>query len=752
MKRHRISNRVIIKQLMFLAFAVGSLGIGMAQEPEPAVVERMSTVTVEADYDREVEGPFLPDVEGTRINAGKKTSSIDLRELPEISNDNYRQVIATTPGLVLAEESTPLLSIGYRGFEPHRMQYFQVLEDGIPIHADMIGYPEAYYTPPLDAVERVEFVRGGAALMYGPQPAGAINFVMKKPPTDTPFEFETMNLIGSFNYYSNFTSFGGTAGRLGYYGWYNHRQTDGFREANSDFFLNAWSGTFALDATSDRRWYLNVTAYDEVHGEPGGLTLADGPNTVNYDKNRNATSRFFDRMRVSRYSLALIHEWDISDRTLFTFRGWWDYYLRYSRRQRGGGFGTLPTGPAAQTNSIETQQFYTFGIEPRIRHDWDWLDQTHTLTGGMMLYNTYSPRTDGRGNSPTAMQGRVLNQSNRYTWYYSIFAENKFQIGNLSITPGVRLESIWQSVAETKNVARTAAGLPLQDETLFNFVPLFGLGLEYKFTPLVAAYANVSQAYRPPIFTQAVPTGPNVAVDGNLQESFVWNYEVGFRGDPTNWITWDTSLWAIDSSDQIGTRTADNGNLTIIENAGRSFTYGWDFSLNLDLVGLADAIFNQPEVAPGAANDGKSFKSEVDVVNMHRSLVDTYGSLSVFNALTLMKGEFIGGPNEGNTPQYTPDYVYRVGLIYNWRDKLKLAFLGNFNGSSYADDTNTPSRFIPAYDVWDLTIEAKVYRDNVSVIGGVNNIFDADYYARIRPDGIDPALPRNWYAGLKVEF
>jgi Fe(3+) dicitrate transport protein len=752
MKKHSISSSYSFSRLVFSGLIAGVLSAAVAQDPEVTSVERMSTVTVEADYDRQVEGPFLPDVEGTRINAGKKTSSIDLRDLPEISNDNYRQVIATTPGLVLSEESTPLLSIGYRGFEPHRMQYFQVLEDGIPIHADMIGYPEAYYTPPLDAVERVEFIRGGAALMYGPQPAGAINFVMKKPPTDTPFEMETMNLVGSFNYFSNFTSFGGTTGRLGYYGWYDHRQTDGFREANSDFFLNAWSGTFALDATSDRRWYLNLTAYDEVHGEPGGLTLADGPNTVNYDKDRNATSRFFDRMRVSRYSIALIHEWDISDRTLFTFRAWWDYYLRYSRRQRGGGFGTLPTGAAAQTNSIETQQFYTFGIEPRIRHDWDWLDQTHTVTGGMMLYNTYSPRTDGRGDSPTAMQGRVLNQNNRYTWYYSIFAENKFQIGNLSITPGVRLESIWQSVIESKNVARTDAGLPLSDETLFNFVPLFGLGLEYKFTPQVAAYANVSQAYRPPIFTQAVPTGPNVVVDGNLQESFVWNYEVGFRGDPTAWVNWDTSLWAIDSSDQIGTRTADNGNLTIIENAGRAFTYGWDFSLNLDLVGLADAIFNQPASASAPATDGKSFKSEVDMVNTHRSWVDTYGSLSVFNALTLMKGEFIGGPNEGNTPQYTPDYVYRVGLIYNWRDLLKVAFLGNFNGSSYADDTNTESRFIPAYDVWDLTIEAKVYRDNVSIIGGINNIFDADYYARIRPDGIDPAMPRNWYAGLKVEF
>lgn len=718
-----------------------------AEEP---VTETLAPVNVQADYDTQVEGPFLPDVEGTRINAGKKTSNIDVEELPEISNDNYRQVIATTPGLVLAEESTPLVSIGYRSFEPHRMQQFQVLEDGIPIHADMIGYPEAYYTPPLDAVERIEFVRGGAALMYGPQPAGAINFVMKKPPVDTKFTLESINILGSFDYYSNFSSIGGTIGRVGYYGWYTHQQTNGFREANSDFFLNAWSGTFALDATTDRRWYLNITAYDETHGEPGGLTLQDGPNAVNYAKDRNGTSRFHDRMRISRYSVALIHEWDVSERTLVTFRGWWDYYLRYSRRQRGGGFGTLPTGPTAQTNSIETQQFYTFGIEPRLRHDWDWLDQTHTLAGGMMLYNTYSPRMDERGNSPTAMNGSVLNESDRTSWYLSLFVENKFQIGNLSITPGFRMESVWQTVTEKVNVSRSAAGQPLLNETADNFVPLFGLGLQYDFTPTIAAYANVSQAYRPPIFTQAVPTGPNLAVAGNLKESFVWNYEVGFRGDPTPWITWDTSFWMIDNSDQIGTRTADNGNLTIIENAGRSFTYGWDLALQLDFVGLADALFNSEDEPTGKPGD-KSFKAPIDAPK-RQSWVDRYGSLAVYNALTLMNGEFISGPNTGNTPMYTPQYLYRVGLLYNWRDIVKVAFMGNFVGSSFADDTNTPSRFIPAYNLWDLTIEAKVYRDTVSLIGGVNNIFDSDYYARIRPDGIDPGMPRNWYAGLKVEF
>ena len=160
----------------------GALGKRVGDE-----VVRLEQVEVEADYDVQTRLPFLPDVEGTRINAGKRTSNIDAHYLPEVKDDNWRQITATTPGLVVPEETTPLTSMAYRGFDPHRLQSFQVLEDGIPIQADMIGYPEAYYLPPTYPMETMEFIRGGAALMYGPQPAGAINFVMRKPPLDKSF-------------------------------------------------------------------------------------------------------------------------------------------------------------------------------------------------------------------------------------------------------------------------------------------------------------------------------------------------------------------------------------------------------------------------------------------------------------------------------------------------------------------------------------------------------------------------------------
>jgi outer membrane receptor protein involved in Fe transport len=40
----------------------------------------------------------------------------------------------------------------------------------------------------------------------------------------------------------------------------------------------------------------------------------------------------------------------------------------------------------------------------------------------------------------------------------------------------------------------------------------------------------------------------------------------------------------------------------------------------------------------------------------------------------------------------------------------------------------------------------------VRFIGGVNNVFDEDYYSRVRPDGIDPAPHRNYYVGAALEF
>lgn len=721
--------------------------LGVAVTSAQDAVGTMATMEVivegEAESDSIVQNPFLPPVQGTKINSGKKSSVIDLDEFPRIINNNYRQALARTPGLLLSEETTPLVSIGYRGLDPSRVQYTQVLKDGIPIHADQFGYPEAYYTPPLDTVDRIEFLRGGAALVYGPQPGGSLNFVTHRPRNDRPFSFGTRNTIGSDNFFSTFTYMDGTSDRLGYYAYYNHRSGDGFRDSNSNFDLNAGSIKLVLDARGNSRWILTLEAYREQHGEPGGLTFATGPNTVNYNTNRNGTSRFYDLFELERFAGSLAWENDISERTRLTITGWASGLTRFSVRQRGGGFGTLPTGPLANSTTIEDQKFYTQGLEARLRHDYEWWGGSHTIAGGVQLYHTHSPRVDSRGLTENAQSGVVRNDSDRDIFYLPFFIENRFHWGNLSITPGVRFENIWQSVKENVNLDKLAAGTPLADESNYEFVPLFGLGLAYEIGRETEIYANVSQSYRPKIFTQAVPTGGTTLVPADLQESSAWQYDIGIRGNPRPWISWDVSAFLLDFDDQIGT-IALPGGFSTLGNVGRAQHFGIEASGELDILGLIDS-YSTRTTTTSTAKDGD--KPAPATAPLQRS-----GSLSLYGNVTLLDAEFVSGPLEGRTPRFAPNYLLRTGVIYRMGDRLKVAMLGTFVDDSYADDANTPERFVPAYMTWDLTVEAAVYKDVVKVTAGINNLFDEDYYARISNAGIDPAYGRNYYAGFAFQF
>ncbi len=702
----------------------GSIVGGATPPPSSAIAAEPATrlpafhVEAEAESDHYIQGPFLPDTQGTRINAGKKTTILDFDSQPRINGNNYRQALAQAPGLVLSEETSPLVSIGYRGLEPHRAQFTQVLKDGIPIHADQFGYPEAYYTPPLDTVDRIEFTRGGAALMYGPQPGGALNYVTHRPRTDRTFSGSTLQTFGSEDYYSSFTYVDGTAGRVGYYGYYNHRESDGIRAANSDYSLDAWLGRLVLDGASASRWILTLETYAEEHGEPGGLTFATGPNAANYLADRRAVSRRHDRFNLDRDAVSLIWEHDFG-RGTFAARAWAIDYLRASRRQGGGGFGTLPTGAAAATNTIERQQFTTLGAETKIRLDWGERQQ-HAFTAGIQVFQTDSPRTDSRGAAADAVVGSVLTKSQRDVVAAPVFTEALFRFGKLSVTPGVRVESIRQRVLELANAAKSAAGMPLGRRDDRSTVPLFGLAVAYELPAQGQLYFNAAESYRPVIFTQAVPNAATNVINADLEEGRALQFELGYRAQPAPGLVFDASVFQLDFDNQIGAFALPGG-LSTVANVGRAVHRGVELGGSYDLLRLIR----------GSA--GKS-------------------SLSLYANALLLDAEFKSGPAAGRTPQYAPDRLVRTGLLFTRGSDLKFALTGTLSADSFADDANSAQRFVPAYAVWDLTAEARLPGLPVRVIAGVNNVFDEDYYNRIRPDGIDPAPRRNAYVGVALEF
>ena len=111
-------------------------------------------------------------VEALGIYEGKKTEVIFPDQMvANLATNNARQVYSRVPGLNIWENDGAglQLSVGGRGLDPNRSSNFNVRQNGYDISADALGYPESYYTPPVEAIGRIQIVRGAASLQYGTQ-------------------------------------------------------------------------------------------------------------------------------------------------------------------------------------------------------------------------------------------------------------------------------------------------------------------------------------------------------------------------------------------------------------------------------------------------------------------------------------------------------------------------------------------------------------------------------------------------------
>jgi len=710
-----------------LALATASHAQSPTIKPEISSEELPEiVVTGEAFDGAKVQGPFLPDVMEGKIFAGKKTSVIDFDSLPQIQSDNYRQAFTKTPGLLVSELSNnSLLSLGSRGIgDPHESQNLLVLRNGVPFVLDMFGYPTVYYAPQLESVDRLEYVRGGSSLLYGPQPGGSLNYVMHRPRLDRPFSLFTQNVLGSGNLWNHFTSMDGTSGRLSYMVNYNHRIGDSFRSMNSDFELNAGNVLLGLDLKTDTRWLLDFDFYQSDAGEPGGLTFTPGPGALLYNADRNQSQLAFDRVQVERYFATLSLEHDFNEQTSMVWKAFGGYSNRTSFRQRGTRFGTSPTGPDAGTNTINEHRYYTLGTDLRFSHEWAAWGGEHHLTAGLTAGRTHAPLINSLGATPNARSGAVYNDITRSTEYLALFVENQFKFGRFSLVPGFRLESIYQSIEDHVRLnSNTLAPLATRDEQQTAHVPLLALGLSYDLTASSALFFNFSQGYKPATYADVLPIDNNVA-NTNIDPGSTLTYELGYRGRPSEFINWDTSVFCIDYDNRFGQTTDNTNGITTVQNTGRSRNVGIDLAGEIDLVGILGG----------------------------EGAVKRYGNLALHGAYEWLDAEFISGPNMGRAPQYAPEHLLRIGLTYRWRDRLKVSFLHTYVSEHYANDNNTANFQIPAYNVTDITLEAKLWRENVTLLAGLNNVFNEDYYSRVRPNGVDPAWGRNFYAGLRFTF
>ena len=249
---------------------------------------------------------IMPEVDGTKITVTKKTSVTKLALLPTIVNDNQRELFSRTPGLFVSEQpAATQFNMSYRGLgNPQELEYVLVLQDGIPISTDWIGFPTLYYMPLPQSLEEVQLIRGGSSLIYGPEPAPAVNLVSKRPAANQPFGGYSENVIGSDRLFSSYNTVEGSSGPFSARLDFGYVRSNGQRD-NGQSHVAQGDAYLAYRPTTNSTWFLDFHAHNASAGDPGRLSYAQ------YLEDPDQAVTPFNHDWVRRTSLVLGNDTDL---------------------------------------------------------------------------------------------------------------------------------------------------------------------------------------------------------------------------------------------------------------------------------------------------------------------------------------------------------------------------------------------------------------------------------------------------------
>ncbi|MBA3896632.1 MAG: TonB-dependent receptor, partial [Sphingomonadaceae bacterium] len=662
---------------------------------------------------------ILPEVDGARITVTKKTSVIRLDQQPPVIDNNQRALFARAPGVLISEQQTPTqFNLSYRGLgNPQEAEFVLVLQDGVPIQSDWIGFPTLYYLPLPQGIAEVQTIRGGSSLLYGPEPAPAINFVSRGPKPGGPaLTGSTQQIGGSDGLYSTYNVLEGSSGDLDYRGDFGFVRSDGQRGnarsrlAQGDLYLGYRPADLQL-------YYIRLLGHAADSGDPGRISFPQflanpdfSPTPVNHDW-------------VRRASILIGHERDWGKGWRFEGKAWLSGQQLYTRAAAAQPAG----GPPPQTTTLQDERFHNQGIDLRVRKRWG---GGNAFTIGAVATHSDAPFL--QFTSPELLAGRGehsgtprLDQA-RDSYYQAAFAENVFRLPHrVHVVLSGRLEHERLRIAETVKPANLTR--PLVDVDVSRTVPLLGVGIGNDFGHDNETYLSITQGYRPLRFFDVASPFSNLQPGSDADPSKSVSYEAGVHGTPLTGLFYDISLFWIDFKNRIETQRL-NATDVINVNTGDTRHRGFEGEVSYDL--LAGKR--------GAAH------------------------LVLFANLSLLDAKFTGSSNPaqiGKTPAFAPGSIVKGGITWRADGKYSVSVTSIAVSSQFFQDSNLPAGAgpsliparVPAYQVVDFAAEWTV-APRFSVLGGVSNLADAHYYSRVFQTGLEPAPRRKFYAGVALGF
>jgi Fe(3+) dicitrate transport protein len=672
---------------------------------------------------------YLPSVQGTAIYEGKKNELILVEQLDaNLAANNPRQIFSRVPGANIVENDGGGIQLGLavRGLNPNRLTEFNSRQNGYDISADALGYPESYYTPPSEGVERVEVVRGAASLQYGSQFGGLLNFIMREQPKDKAIEVESHQTLASFGFFNSYNSIGGTSGNLGYYGSYHLKRGSGYR-ANAGFDVQTVYAHISYDPLEELHIRAEVTKMDYQMQQPGGQTdkqFQDDPRQATKHRNWFSADWLLPALHVD-YTFAPTLKANLRSFGLI------------ASRSSVGNLTPPSQGDTKINRTLMVDDYLNVGSELRLLHTYSIGSELATFLTGVRYYRGNTHRRQGFGSPDSSATFEFINPDDLEgsdfhfpSTNVAVFAENIFNLTpSLSLTPGFRWESIM-----TRANGYYRAGFERLDEERQDSrgFPLFGLGVMYRPRQGGELYCNISQAYSPVNFNDIRVANPNFKVDPNLKDVTGFNAELGYRSRLWNRLSFDLSAFYLDYNDRIGVLNQADSDFNI-------YRYRTNIS---DSRSLGLEVYTELAIVT-------PFTSEKTATSLFLSggFIDARYTNSDFKGIS------------GKKVEYAPEIVVRSGFSHR-QDGFSGMLQMSYVSEQFTDATNTRitstgiNGLIPAYFVADLSLSYEV--GILSVGMGVNNLFNRVYFTR-RADGypgpgILPADGRSFYTtvGLKI--
>lgn len=677
----------------------------------------------------------MPEVRDGIVYAGKKNEVIIVDSLDaNKAINNTRQILGRIPGLNIVETETSGFTangIATRGLNPTQSIEMNVRQDGYNISGDIYGYNEAYYVPPMEAVSRIEMVRGAASLQFGSQFGGMVNYVVNDAPKKTA-QFYTSQTGGSFGLFNSFNSIGGTIKKLSYYSFVQYRTLDGWRPNSEQKQLSAFARV-QYNASSKLNIGVEYSLLRNRIKMPGGLT--DSMFAVD----PRASFRSRNWLKSPWNIVAAYANYQLGAKTFMSLKS----SLLFSRRalvwrNEDGGAGALDepdeTTHEYVNREVEDEHMHNTTTELRLMHNYKLGNNESTVAGGLRYaYAWFKRQGGGEGTTGSDFDLSLLGEYEYAldftTTNIAPFVENIFRIGRrFTFTPGVRFEYL-KSTSKGYTTEENDEKVPT-DESRSRKMMLFGAGAEFKTTANTNVYVNISQAYRPVDYSQLTGFGVTSVIDPNLKDSKGFNADFGYRGTVGNYLNFDAGLFFLAYNRRIG---------VVLVNAG-----------------TADEYALRTNVANSAH---KGVESYVEFNLLKCLHPNSSRSLSIFNSLALIDAKYTSGEFKGNRVEASAKYINRTGLSYADR-RLSATLQMSNTGDAYGDATNAAlsddpvAGYIPAYTVFDFSATYRINRYLLKA--GLNNLADKYYFTRRTDEypgpGIIPSIGRSFYVTVAAKF